>query len=252
MKHAMRYLFGITLLGVLLACTPVYGATIGLYDWAFNLNGTVYSWTGSGDLPYTAPHAGYLPGSFNTSSFDFPTGLGTIAIDYNPGAGSYFFVVFMDHEIDNSINGPYNEFVYDPALNGTLGLLVPGQKWEADEPGWVFGDIYTNATGSGNNLDNLDAVPPAFPDNASMALGWNFTIPSGKMAVINIVGSETAPGSGFYLRQQDADTGNVYLSGSIEFQDLGPQAVPEPTTWVMLGSGLLAMGVVARRRIGRP
>jgi hypothetical protein len=251
MKHRIALL--------LLTLLPVgvgYGGTIGLYDWAFNVDGTVYSWTDSGVAAYATPPPGYLPTSgavaFNDSAFDWATGLGTLVLTLSPSPGPAFFVGFFDHEIDNGINGPYNEFVPDPAVLGILGLLAPGQRWEADEPGWVFGDIYTNATGSGNNLDDLDAVTAAFPDNASMALGFNFVVASGYYEVITLSTSTTPPAGGFYLTQQDLDSGGVvHFSASLQsLSNAGPDPsqIPEPSTWAMLAGGIAAAGLIRRRK----
>jgi hypothetical protein len=250
----MKYRIAVLL--ALLTAGAAFGGTVGLYDWAFNVNGTVYSWAGSGTEPYVSPPPGYLPTSgavaFNASAFDWQTGLGVLTINYRPSPGPAFFVGFFDHEFDVGSNGAFNEFVFDPAVLGTLGLLASGQRWEADEPGWDFGDIYTDATGGGNNLDNLNAVPPAFPYNASMALGWNFVVPNGYREVITLSVGQAVPGSGFYLRQQDVDTGEaIYFSGSVVRvleEGSEPPDVPEPGTWAMLAGGIAAVGLIRRRR----
>ena len=223
-------------------------AGVALYDWAFNVNGTVYA----SPAGYSGPLPGALPAFFNTSGYNWSTGLGTITIDYRPGPGSYFFAVFVDHEIDNSINGPYNEYAADP----DVALLAAGQTWEVDEPGWnadpafPMGDIYWNATGSSNALDNSNGLPFPNPYNVSMALGWNFLVGSGERAVISLdLTTAGPPASGFWLEQHDLDSADViYMSGNAQVVPSG--VIPEPGTLLLMAAGLAAVAAprIAKRR----
>src|SRR5262245_57246516 len=76
---------------------------VNLFEWGFNVNGTVY------DSFVQAP--GDLPSTFDTSQFNFTTGLGTIAMTFAPGtAGDYQISAFFDHEIAVTSNTSFNEF----------------------------------------------------------------------------------------------------------------------------------------------
>jgi hypothetical protein len=202
-----------------------------LFEWTFNVNGTVYD----SFVPDT------LPASFDTSGFDFTTGLGSIVVTLTSGS---YFGAFFDHEIDETVNGFSNEF------GATSGALPAGMSFEIDEPGYVFGDIWTNL-GTGT-LDDSIGVPAAAPDDVSMALGWNFLLAPGETATFVLNLTETAPAGGFFLQQSDPDTGaNVFFAGGLTITGGGGQeGVPEPGTWILMlsGFGLAALAGRLRKR----
>ncbi len=202
-------------------------ATINLYDWGFNVNGAIYD------------SSGPLPGYFNTGGFDWNTGLGTIAINYNPGVGNYYLLSFFDHEIDEAINTYFNEY------GNAIGSPVSGQSWEIDEPGWVFGDIYSNVLSGA--LDNFNGVPSSALDDVSMALGWDFNLLAGETATIRLILSDTAPLSVFHLVHTDPDSqSSIYFSSTIDIR--GGQPIPEPSTLLIVGSGLAFLFSFGRKR----
>jgi hypothetical protein len=232
----------IALLLMWLGISGASGAVIGLYDWGFNLDGTVYSKIDGGNFP------GDLPGSVDASGFNFTTGLGTIEIALGPGAHSVDF--FVDHEIDQTINTYFNE------TGSATGTAATGQSWEIDEPGWgsnqnngtggtqYFGDIFINFWGStlDNQIfyDDFDGQSLNDPDDVSMALGWNSDFPV--ESTIKYLLSETAPTSGFYLTHTDPDSNaSIYFTSSIH-------PVPEPTTLLLLGIGLVGLAGMGRKK----
>ena len=211
---------------MLLACglytAPTF-ANVSLYDWSVNIDG-VLSELGLGGDP--------VPAGMNVSGFDNLTGLGTITVTVS-GPGSHFVGLFVDHEIDEAINTYFNE------TGATSGTPAAGQSWEIDEPGFVFGDIYTHFAAS--TLDNFNAVPVGSPEDVSMALGWEFSVASGFPGIVEFNLSDVAPLGGFYLMQNDPDSGgSVYFSSDFS-------VVPLPGAFILVVLGLGPAGSLVGR-----
>lgn len=200
--------------------SEVSALDITLWDWAFNIDGTLYE----------ASNSDPLPGNMDDSFFNFSTGLGEIKIT-SAGAGSHSVIAFFDHEIDETINTFFNEY------GSASGSPATGQSWEIDEPGWSFGDIYANFTAG--TLDNLNGVPSSDPEDVSMALGWNFILGAGETAYLNLLLSTTAPTSGFYLVQTDPDSqASLCFSSTLVIKS---SSVPEPGLLFLLVTGLAGL-----------
>jgi len=215
----------------------VHAATIDLFDWGFNIDGTTYCDWGPCDFDSAGP--GVLPGSVNTGGFDFMTGLGTLSVAIS-GTGAHNIDLFVDHEIDESLNTFFNEF------GTTSGSVSAGQSWEIDEPGYVFGDIFDNFGLSA--LDNSNGVPAGSDDDVSMAMGWDFALAAGETAMIDFLLSDTS-GSGFNLIQTDPDSiASIFFSSALSIDGSGPQPIPEPGTILLLGSGLIGLAGYGRKR----
>jgi hypothetical protein len=224
------------LLIALLTCTLLavntgrtQAATLTLFDFALHLNGAI---TILGDP---------LPAAVNASGFDFATGLGSLTITLAPGVpGDYFVGAFFDHEIDESVNTFFNEF---GAVSGTPAV---GQSWEIDEPGFVFGDIFTHILAG--TLDNTNSLPAGADNDVSMAMGWNFHLNSGQATRLNFLISDSVP-TGFFLSQTDPDSqATVYFSSQLQVSSQS-RVVPEPGTVLLMGSGLVGLLALRRKRL---
>lgn len=205
---------------------PAQSAIINLYEYNFNATGTIDS----------------SPSGLNASGFDFTTGLGSITWTSGiAGAGgdAGYLLGFFDHEIDEATNTFFNE--YGAPVNSPSA----SQSWEIDEPGYGLGDIWDNF--SSGSLDNNNGVPSGSEDDVSMAMGWHYTLNEGERAIITLLLSETAPTSGFYLKQTDPDSNiDIYFSSTFRTEG-GGTPVPEPGTLLLVSIGLATFVIWKKR-----
>lgn len=149
---------------------------------------------------------------------------------------SLTFISFLDAEIDASSNGFFNEVAsFD-------GILAPGQRFEADEPDLISGDIYKHAREG--RLDNHSAFPPE--DDVAMALSFaRHLLRVGETIVFEIMisedGDRISPGT-FALTQSDLVT-----STRITYSGQGPTLTPEPNSALLLALGLLGLSALSAR-----
>jgi hypothetical protein len=219
------------LVGVVALTLPATAANWSLNEYAFNINGTVSNIT-AGDP---------LPGEVNTSGLDTATGLGTVTVSVS-GPGAYYIGMFVDHDyFVNFFNGVADEY------GNAVGAAAAGQSWEIDEPGWVFGDIYTNFSASA--LDNTNGVPSTDPDDVSMALAWSFTLNPGESALVTFLLSPSSTIGSLALVQFDPLSSNSFsFSSSLKVQGT---VIPLPPAMVLFGSGLVAFAALKRRGVSK-
>lgn len=209
---------------------------ISLFEYEVNIDGNLNG-TWESDV---------LPGSVDDSLFDYDSGLGTLKVSVS-GAGAHYLGLFVDHDIDETINTFFNED------GNFVGTAAAGQTWEIDEPGYVNGDIFENF--QGNALDNGVGTSvygdTTFPDDVSMALGWDVTLTDTETATATFILSEFVPSTGFYLTQWDPESNfkAIYFSSNLTIEGGGGTPVPEPASVLLLGIGLL--GLAGRRRLKR-
>lgn len=237
--RALRQLLFISLL----FATTSPGATIGIAQ----LGGYVHA---NGSL-----HA-QLDGSagsfFTTLDAD---NLGTFGWTFTNTSGTalsnLYFLVFLDADIDRDLNTFFNEYGEFGSLalppSAILGSIA-ASSWEIDEPGFLFGNIVTNLFAG--VLENSNGVPSSAPDDASLALGFFLAqLSPGQSLTVRMSISRTDIGG---LRQVDPDSDfQFYFNGAAEVTNGGPSPIPEPSTFALMISGVVAALVVSRSGSGR-
>jgi hypothetical protein len=166
-----------------------------LNDWAFNIDDDLYEYF-AGDT---------MPGSAQLDA----SGLGQFDLEFASN-GSHSVSAFFDFEFGRSANTYFNEY------GQAVGTPAPGQSWEIDEPGFIFGDIYDNLVF--NSLGNDNAAPQGSEEDVSFALGWDFNLAAGETAYLSFFTALTAPVDAFYLSQTDPEMGPSFNQEQSQFQ----------------------------------
>jgi hypothetical protein len=221
----------ITALLLCLGLPNAASANIALFDYGFNIDGT------------TTLNGAPLPSAIDASGFDFSTGLGSIGITVS-GTGAHSVTGFFDHEIDEPINTFFNE------TGSTTGAPAAGQSWEIDEPGFANGDIFENfqAGALDNGIGTSVYGDTTFPDDVSMAVGWDFVLALGEQAMITFALVDMRPSSGFFLEHNDPDSQeSIFLSSTLGISPV-VSAIPVPAAIWLFGSGLLGLIGFSRRK----
>ncbi|HEY3381785.1 MAG TPA: PEP-CTERM sorting domain-containing protein [Vicinamibacterales bacterium] len=217
--------------------------TIRLNDWILKINSATYDAIGNP----------ILPGNVNAAGFDFGTGLGTIVVSLST-PGNYSLIGYFDHDITGDNNPWDNEW-------GVVhGAPVAGQSYQMDVPGcdplvWdhcvPLSSLYPNITAGA--LDNTNHVGSPGLFDVAMALGWNFSLDADHRAVLTFHIGETLPASAFFLNQHDplpagTQGQDIYYSSTLDIVETGPGVVPEPSTMLLVGTGLIGLARLGRRK----
>ncbi len=193
-----------------------------VYEWNANLNiGGTSHWLTSGGLP-TDISFSYVTNIYDNYFIQTYTFTNTTGSPLSDLA----FYSFLDPDLDEAYNGWWNEFgehykdpvtgwnvvrQYDPSGTGIIlsGVNRAPDYFEINFADYVFDDIEKELVGN---------YPPNYgPDNLGLALGW--------------------------------ELGNLAAGESISVSArVDAQPIPEPSTLILLGSGLISIFGFRRRR----
>ena len=197
-------------------------ATSVLYDWAIDVNGTVYEvWpeiyeapTVSGEITGVSGFTMFTP-TDDPYGYDVPDAIGTITVTFDPGAaGNYNIEGYFDVEIDEWINTYYNE---TGATGGTAS-------------GGVYGSVLNDA------------------GDIAWEIGWDFALADDEYAVVNFIVTSSNTLPGYYLSQTDPDSQEtIYLTSTLGIVG-DSQPIPEPGTMFLLGTGLVGLFGLGRKK----
>lgn len=222
------------LLLAILVATSSFAGTVAQYDWCLNINGV----SGSANCnPYA--FAAPADGSAFDTTFD-PNTLGSIVVTLGPGTHTVLF--YGDYDLVAGQNGSFNEFATIMGVPGT------DEHYLVDDPSaGVFNNFSAATLGDVNNVPTFGPVGVCC--DVAVAMGWvNYLVPVNTKAIFKFRVSETDPGSGFRILQEDGDTGaQIYFSQSLELKSTGIPGVPEPSQLLLVPAALGVLAVMRKR-----
>lgn len=199
-------------------------------------------------IVYDTPYGTWVPPTADLSGFSLGTGLGSIKFTFS-GVGSHYVAGFFDYQfvdaaVSNGIDDEYG------VVNGAPSA---GQSWEIGDSfgSFIYSDF--SAFNSTTPLLNTNGLPSGAPGDMALALGYAFTIGVGDPSVDVIFTSSLTAPSGFSLQQVDPKSGDsvyVFFGPAGPTGPVVPGAIPEPSTILLIGSGLALVSLARFRKRG--
>jgi hypothetical protein len=153
-----------------------------------------------------------------------------------------WFGFFVDAQIDEPTNGYVNEAAGEFGTLGSGAGDISPDAWEADEPGYVSGNVFQHLLDG--VLDDANAAPAETPNDVSLALGFQLgTLTPGHQLIVQVLLSDAGSSiGGFALQHFDMDP------DSFATLTVSGVAVPEPSSVVLAGLAFVGVSVFCRAR----
>ncbi len=174
-----------------------------------------------------------------TNDRNFSARLIVDASSYVPPAGKsdYKFISAVDFKVSSNVSSA--SLTSAPTLTGGWSVAINNGQASGDCSG--SGNGFICARDSGTN--NLAPVPNALP----YEWDFNFALPSGS----NNSNIDFGHLGVRYCKSDDDECTGVIVSISEDGSTPPPPRVPEPSTFLLLGTGLVGLSIFARSRLRR-
>lgn len=235
----------IALIVLMVGAQPAKAGSVSLADWCVNFNG---------DTSTACNGGGGGGGGIDLSFFDMTlepglNTLGTVTVTLGPGLGQ-FVAFYADYDVDFATYGSFDDYA------STGGAQPLGWSYSVNDPGatdgtlpWglvLFDQFYNNVLDNTNHQPAFSGPPTECCDVAFALSMGSIDVLAGGSATATFVIGTTAPTSGFYIQQTNADTNDsIYLQGGVVVNN-PVSGVPEPST---LALGLVGGCLLAWRRL---
>ncbi len=227
----------------LVTASPVFSSVIGITEYSSFISASEF---GSTSLQHTG--VGFGVDDYTGAGLDVvfsnslgADNIGSISWKITNSTGSTLndvsFFGFLDAEIDEATTSYFNETASAAGLVlGAGSDDAQADSFEIDEPGYLFGDIFSNLLGGA--LDNTNALL-GIEDDVSLALGFYLgTLLSTESIMASFEISEIDNG-GLYQYDSASDYG-FYFLGAVSIIDDAVE-IPNPSTLFLMSLGLLAV-----------
>jgi hypothetical protein len=248
-KWIMMQVVLVALIGLMIGAQPAMAGSVSLADWCVNFNGDTTTACNGAGVGGPSGNGTISLSSFDTTIEPVSNALGTVTVTLGPGAGQ-FVSFYADYDVDFATYGSFDDYA---SVGGAQPL---GWSYSVNDPGAtdgtlpyglvLFDQFYNNVLDNTNHQPTPSGPPSECCDVAFALSIGSINVAAGGSATATFVIGTTAPTSGFYIQQTNADTGDsIYLQGNVAGNN-PVSGVPEPST---LALGLVGGCLLAWRRL---